>query len=81
MLNLSTEKADIINAFAVGARNLVGPAIVPRFVDALGVNHKKAIAVGQLVELSIGQSEHAAIGAAAAMYHKKQRSFGRRAGF
>ena len=67
MLDQCPEKTNVIDAFAVGTGNLVGPAIVPGFVDALGVNHKKAIAVGQLVELSIGQSEHAAIGAAAAM--------------
>jgi hypothetical protein len=67
MLDQCPEKTDIIDAFAVGTRDLVESAIVPGFVDALGVNHKKAIAVGQLVEPSFCQPEHAAVGAATAV--------------
>jgi len=68
----SLQKADIIDAFAVGACNFVRPTVVPGFVDALGVNHKKAVAIGQFVEPSIRQAEHPAICAAAAVQHQKQ---------
>ena len=67
MLDQCPEKTNVIYAFAVGTGNPVGPAIVPGFVDALGVNHKKAIAVGQLVKPSFCQPNHSAIGAATAM--------------
>jgi hypothetical protein len=61
--------------------NLVESAIVPGFIDALGVNYKKAIAAGQLVEPSIRQPEHPAIGAATAVQHEKQRPIARMPGF
>ena len=73
MIDQGSKKTDIIDAFAVGARNFVGPAIVPGFINTLRVNHKEAIAVGQLVEPSFGQPEHAAAGAAAAVQHHQQR--------
>ncbi len=81
MLDQCPQKTDIIDAFAVGTRNLVRPAVVPGFVDPLRVNHKKAISVGQLVEPSFGQPEHPAIGAATTVQHQKQRSVARMSGF
>jgi hypothetical protein len=52
MFDQCTKKTDIIDAFAMSPGNLVGSAIVPGFVNSLGINYKKSIAIGQLVELS-----------------------------
>jgi hypothetical protein len=61
------KKTDIIDAFAVGTGNIIESAIVPGFVDSLGVNHKKAIAIGQFVEPPFCHPHYATIRAAAAM--------------
>ncbi len=72
MIDQGSKKADIIDAFAVGARNFVWPAIVPGVVDTLRINHKEAVAIGQFVEPFFRQPEHAAVGTTAAVQHHQQ---------
>jgi hypothetical protein len=54
MFDQCAQKTDIIDAFAMGARYLVAPAIVPGFIHTLGINHEKPVAIGQLVKPSTG---------------------------